>query len=131
MTQRIEVGGHMPTILAGVAWTFLVLCETLAQVALKAAGSAMEGVPPEAWLWAAATNGWAWIGVIGYLGSFAAWMTILDRMPLSLGFPLTSIVYVSVTAASAVLFGEHVGALRWAGVAIIIAGIVLLGTEDD
>jgi multidrug transporter EmrE-like cation transporter len=115
---------------AVAAWLCLVVFETLAQVALKAGGNALADRPFDIdWLAAAATNGWIALGIIGYLGSFVAWMAILDRLPLSLGFPLTAIVYVTVAAASIVVFGEVVDYSRLAGIGLIVAGIVLLGRE--
>ena len=114
------------------AWAGLVAFETLAQVALKVAGTALEAQTDWlAWLGVAIGSGWAWLGVLGYVGSFLAWMIILDRLPLSLGFPLTSVVYITVTAASVLVFHEEMGLLRMSGVALIILGVVVLGTERE
>ena len=114
------------------AWVGLVAFETLAQVALKVAGTALEAQTDWlAWLGVAIGSGWAWLGVLGYVGSFLAWMIILDRLPLSLGFPLTSVVYITVTAASVLVFHEEMGLLRMSGVALIILGVVVLGTERE
>lgn len=119
-----------PTALA--AWSALVLFETLAQVALKAGGDALGDAPLDgAWLLAAATDPWVLAGIFGYVGSFVSWMVILDRIPLSLGFPLTSVCYVTVTAASVLLFREDIGWLRGGGIALIVLGVIVIGTEED
>jgi drug/metabolite transporter (DMT)-like permease len=128
----VSGSGPRGTAAAVAAWTGLVLCETLAQVALKAAGDSLGDVPLDAaWLLAVATNPWAIAGVLGYLGSFVSWMVVLDRMPLSLGFPLTSVCYITVAAASVVLFGEVVGLVRGAGIGLIMLGVAIIGTEGD
>lgn len=119
-----------PTAVA--AWAALVLFETLAQVALKAGGDALGDAPIDVdWLLSAAANPWVLAGVLGYVGSFVSWMVILDRIPLSLGFPLTSVCYVTVTAASVLLFHEEIGWLRGAGIALVVVGVMVIGTEEE
>ncbi len=128
----LQVASRPPGRVAALAgWCALILAETLSQVALKAAGDRLDGLPlGGAWLLHAAGEPLVWLGVIGYCGSFAAWMTILDRIPLSRGFPLTAIVYLAVTAASVLLFHEGVGPLRAAGIALIVLGVAVVGTEE-
>ena len=118
---------------AVAAWTALVLFETLAQVALKAGGDKLGDAPLDtAWILSAATEPWVIAGVLGYLGSFISWMVILSfAIPLSLGFPLTSVCYVTVTAASVLFFHEEVHGLRGAGIALIIVGVIVIGTEEE
>ncbi|MFO1149050.1 MAG: EamA family transporter [Alsobacter sp.] len=117
---------------AASGWAALVASETLAQVALKVAADRLgDHEQAGAWLAAALRQPWVWIGVLGYLGSFAAWMTILDRLPLSRSFPLTAIVYVAVAGASVFVFGEAITPLRSFGVALIMAGVIVIGGEGE
>jgi drug/metabolite transporter (DMT)-like permease len=112
-------------------WTLLVVFETLAQVAMRLGGESLADVPPGlAWATAALTDPWLVLGIVGYIGSFLAWMVILDRLPLSLGFPLTSVVVLAVTAASIVVLGETLTLLHGAGIALIVVGIVMMGRDD-
>jgi drug/metabolite transporter (DMT)-like permease len=129
-----ETGALRPSLTpaALAAWTALVLFETLAQVALKAGGDTLGDAPLDlSWVLSAATNPWVLAGILGYVGSFVSWMVILDRIPLSLGFPLTSVCYVTVTAASVLLFHEEIGWLRGGGIALIILGVIVIGTEEE
>jgi drug/metabolite transporter (DMT)-like permease len=71
-----------------------------------------------------------WFAVIGYLGTFLVWMAILRDMPLSRAFPMTGLVYITVPLFAWGAFGEHIGLLRAGGIALIIFGVVLLGSED-
>jgi drug/metabolite transporter (DMT)-like permease len=117
---------------AAAGWAALVTFETLAQVALKIAADRLgDGLAAGDWLAAAVVEPWVWVGALAYLGSFAAWMTILDRLPLSRGFPLTAVVYVAVAAASLIAFGETITPLRWCGIGLIVVGVVVIGGEDE
>jgi drug/metabolite transporter (DMT)-like permease len=112
-------------------WALLIVCETLAQVAMRLGGEALADVAPgPGWVLAALRDPWLVLGVVGYIGSFLAWMVILDRLPLSLGFPLTSVVVLAVTAASVIVLGETLTPLHGAGIALIVLGIVLMGRDD-
>lgn len=122
-----KAGGLLRSILA---WSALVAFETLAQAALKAAGAALSNVPfGTDFALAASREPWVYAGAVGYLGAFVAWMAILDKVPLSRGFPLTSIVAVSIIATSVLAFGETLGLVRGAGVGLILFGLVMLGNE--
>ncbi|MBP0580248.1 EamA family transporter [Labrys sp. LIt4] len=113
------------------AWLFLLAFETTSQLALKIGGEALAHLPfGLAWLMEAARNPWVIVGVFGYLGAFSAWMVILDRIPLSFGFPLTAMVMLVVAIASHYVFGEELTAWRMAGIGLIVAGVVVMGGGD-
>jgi len=115
-----------------VAWVFLLAFETMAQVGLKAGGEVLSGVPfGMAWLGQAAQTPWVWAGIVGYLGGFASWMVILDRMPLSLGFPLTAVVMLTVALASRYIFGEELSSWRLSGIGLVIIGMAIMGGDDS
>ncbi|GGE04459.1 hypothetical protein GCM10011390_24230 [Aureimonas endophytica] len=112
------------------AWAALVACETLAQAAMKAGGEGLAGLPfGAAFLRAALAEPWVIVGALGYLGSFAAWMAILDKVPLSRGFPMSAVVALAIVAAGVLGFGEAVGPARGAGILLILAGLVVMGNE--
>lgn len=114
-----------------LAWGALILFETLAQVALKAAGESLATLRfGGAWVLAALHEPSAYAAACGYVGAFLAWMTILDRMPLSRGFPMSSLVTLAIIAASVLVFGETLDGWRLAGIALILAGLALMGNEE-
>ncbi|WP_414476167.1 DMT family transporter [Microvirga sp. M2] len=132
MRDRASVLQPHLTVSSILAWSGLVVSETLAQVALKAAGDHLGSMDFGIdWVMSAITNPWTLAGAVGYIGAFASWMIVLDRIPLSLGFPLTAVIYVTVTAASVLLFQEQFGLLRWSGIALIVVGVAIIGTEED
>ena len=71
-----------------------------------------------------------WAGIVVHFAEFAVWLEILGQAPLSVAFPLESISYVAVVGASRLILREHVPPRRWAGVGLIVAGIVVLGLSS-
>jgi len=68
-------------------------------------------------------------GVVYVLG-FASWLVVLSRVDLSFAYPILAITYVLVPLAGVVFFNETVPSLRWFGMLVIIAGIVLVGLSQ-
>lgn len=114
-----------------VLWIALVAFDTTFQLVLKTAGSALDAPQATlAWLLQAAGEWRVWLAATAYVAQFGLWMLILRRSSLSFAFPATAITYVSVLLGSHWLLGEQVGALRWAGVALIVCGVSLLRDAD-
>lgn len=68
-----------------------------------------------------------WGGVLVHGVEFAVWIEILGHLPLSVAFPLESVSYVTVLLATRLYLKEAVPPRRWMGVALICAGIAVLG----
>jgi drug/metabolite transporter (DMT)-like permease len=112
-------------------WTLLIGTESAAQLALKVGGDGLATVPfGVEWLLAALSNIAVLTAVGCYIGSFLSWMLILRRSSLSLAFPLSSLVFVVVLLGSWLGLGEHISALHWLGVWVIIGGIGLLAEGE-
>lgn len=113
------------------AWGGLVAFETLAQAAMKAGGEALAGLPfGRIFLLTAIREPLVLVGAAGYLLSFAAWMVILEKVPLSRGFPMSSVVALAIVAVSVLGFGEVLDGWRLSGIALIVGGLFLMGDED-
>lgn len=54
-------------------------------------------------------------------------LSLLSWADLSYVLPVTSIAYVIAAILGRVFMDEHVGKLRWAGIALIVAGAVIVG----
>src|SRR5438132_6796535 len=66
-----------------------------------------------------------WIG-LGLFGlSAIVWLAVLSRAALSYAYPFAALTYVVIVVYDAVR-GEQIGVLRWAGVAAIVFGIILV-----
>lgn len=113
-------------------WALLIGSESAAQLALKVGGDGLAAIPfGVEWLVAALSNIAVLTAVGCYIGSFLSWMLILRRSSLSLAFPLSSLVFVVVLLGSWLGLGEHISALHWLGVWVIIGGIALLAEGDS
>ena len=114
-----------------IAWSLLLGFETLCQISLKYAGLANPNFDfmPAAFAQAIVTPA-LWVGIGCYVGAFLVWMTILRKSTLSAAFATSAIVFVAVMFASWWVFGEHIGSMQLLGAAVIVAGILLLGTDD-
>ena len=66
------------------------------------------------------------LGFLCYALSSASWLVVLSRVPLSVAYPFGALSYVIVVLV-ALLTGEQIPPLRWVGVALIVAGIWLVG----
>lgn len=65
-------------------------------------------------------------GLALYALSSLLWLVVLSRVPLSLAYPFGSLAYVLVTLV-ALAMGETVPLLRWAGLVLIVTGVLLVG----
>ncbi len=71
-------------------------------------------------------NPFVFFGFVCFGLSSIFWLIVLSRLPLSLVYPMVSVAYVLVALASMLFFKETVSLVRWAGIAVIIAGVVLI-----
>ncbi|MFH1387098.1 MAG: EamA family transporter [bacterium] len=71
-------------------------------------------------------NPWVFFGFACFGLSSIFWLIVLSRMQLSFVYPMVSVAYVLVAICSMVFFKENVSLVRWAGIAVIIAGVFLI-----
>ena len=67
-----------------------------------------------------------WAGLFLFALSAFVWLAVLSRTSLSFAYPFASLTYVLILLADRFLLDQEVPALRWAGVAFIVVGIVLV-----
>jgi drug/metabolite transporter (DMT)-like permease len=66
-----------------------------------------------------------WIGLAIFGLSAVTWLGVLSRAALSFAYPFAALTYVVIVAYDTVR-GEAVSGLRWGGVVLIVAGIILV-----
>lgn len=111
-------------------WVLFLAVECGAQLGLKLGSDALAGLDfGWEWIGIALTSPWVQFGILCYLLAFVFWMLILDKMELSLAFPLSGMVYVVVMVASAFGLHEALSPLHWIGVGLIVTGVVVLGQD--
>ena len=65
-------------------------------------------------------------GLACYVVSVGLWLVALSRVDVSLAYPMLSLGYVVNAIAAWALFGEAVGAVRFAGIALILLGVLVV-----
>ena len=115
-------GPELALILTGV------LLNAVAQLLLKAGARVIAGfefTPANAVVIAGrvALNLPILAGLACYAISVIVWILALSRVDVSIAYPMLSIGYVVTALAAAWLFGEPLGALRVAGIGVIILGV--------
>ena len=56
-----------------------------------------------------------------------AWILVLRQAPLNRIYPLMALSFVLVPLGSRFFLGETIGSQYWLGVALLVAGLVLIG----
>jgi multidrug transporter EmrE-like cation transporter len=107
-----------------------VLLMVYAQVVIKWQVVAAGAFPPAASdkLWFLAkllVNPWIVSALAASLLAALTWMAAMTKLDLSHAYPFTSLAFVLVTAASALLFHEPMTVPKIAGIALICLGIAV------
>lgn len=77
------------------------------------------------------TSPWVIGGLAVYFMGVISWILALSSLPLTLAYPFGSLSYVGVFVASYFLFKEKITRARWLGIAIIVAGLVIIGLSSN
>jgi multidrug transporter EmrE-like cation transporter len=99
----------------------LLLKRSLSRI--RAADAAILTLSPDTLLLAA--------GFVLYVVSFGLWMRILARLPLSTAYPIAiGLTLACSTAGAVLLLNERLGALKLAGMVMILAGCIALSLDS-
>lgn len=97
-----------------------VLFEAAHEVCFKLAAK-------EAALSAAIMKPWTWLGILFWAIELVAWTLVLDKVALSIAFPLMALSYVAIVVAGAVILKESVNLRHAVGAFLITAGVACVG----
>ena len=67
-----------------------------------------------------------WAGMLCYGTSLLVWLAALSKAPVSTAYPMLSLGYIVVAAASVLWLGETLSPAKVVGIALICAGVVLV-----
>ena len=73
-----------------------------------------------------ALNASVWAGLLTFVASASVWLIVLSRTSLSFAYPFASLTYVLILVFDRVVLNQQISALRYGGVALIIAGLLLI-----
>jgi multidrug transporter EmrE-like cation transporter len=71
-----------------------------------------------------------WTGMLCYAASVCVWVAALSKAPVSTAYPMLSLGYVVVAAASVAWLGETLTPAKVLGIALICAGVVLVSRSS-
>jgi drug/metabolite transporter (DMT)-like permease len=71
-------------------------------------------------------QGFVWLWGVCFVGATVLWLLGLQKLELSYAYPLVAAGYVLVSILSALFFHERVDRNRWAAVAVISLGVMLI-----
>lgn len=111
----------------------LAACQVIsvtAQLCLKAGvGRTRGALTSPRTAWKAALQPLIWTGAGLYAGGTVLWVRILATTDLSFAYPFAAISYVGGVLMSQVLLKERVTAARWAGVGLILLGLLFVAAS--
>lgn len=67
------------------------------------------------------------IGLLLYTIGWIFFITALKNGELTVVFPIVATSYIITAIYAAIIFNEQISLLRWAGIALIFAGIAMVG----
>lgn len=71
-------------------------------------------------------NPWLAGGFLCYGAGAVLWIYCLGRVPLLRAYPFTSLAFILTVLAGVWLLGESAGPTYWAGLGLILAGLLLV-----
>jgi undecaprenyl phosphate-alpha-L-ara4N flippase subunit ArnE len=103
------------------------LLSCFGQIAQKFAVESWRGQSPGILL--AARSLWLWLALACLGFGLLLWLLVLQRLEVGIAYPMLSLNFVLITLVARFLFHEPVDSRHWVGVALVIAGVVLLGRQ--
>jgi multidrug transporter EmrE-like cation transporter len=73
-----------------------------------------------------ATSPWVIGGLLVYGSGTFFWLLVLNRVPLSYSYPFIALGIVVGFLAAWIIFRESIPPSRWLGMAVIVAGLLLV-----
>jgi drug/metabolite transporter (DMT)-like permease len=120
-----------------IGFFVLMIFDTMAQIGFKLA--AQHSIAPDAfnvgiiisWIGQVLGAHWIYFSVLGYLGAFITWMTLLKHAPIGPAFAASHLEIVSVLFISVFFMKESLNVVQVVGSLLILGGIFVLAAEED
>lgn len=75
------------------------------------------------------TTSWLWAALACMGLGLLLWLLVLQRMDVGIAYPMLGLNFVLVTLVARFAFYEAVDRRHWLGLALVMAGVVLLGGQ--
>jgi drug/metabolite transporter (DMT)-like permease len=105
------------------------LAQILMRRGMQQLGSLETWAPLQllAYFWRALCNPWVIVGTVMSAVFYFLFLAVLSWAEVSVALPLTALEYVIVAVLGILILKETVPLLRWAGIALVVAGVILIG----
>jgi hypothetical protein len=114
-----------------LGFSVLMLCGTLTQISFKLASNyGGDFVMQLEWFLSIFSHPWINGSVLGYIGSFIDWMTLLKHAPVGPAYAASHLEVVLVLIVSAVYFGDRLAPMQIVGATLIVLGIISLSFSE-
>jgi len=115
-----------------IASAAAALGQILLRYGMQQVGALESWAPLEVavWSWRALTNAYVVGGTVMNAVFYFIFVAVLSWSELTVALPLTALEYLFAAVLSVALLKEAVPALRWGGIALIIAGVVLVSMGE-
>ena len=114
-----------------IGFSALMICDTLTQVSFKLASiHGGDFVMQLEWFLSIFSKPWIYGAVLGYLGSFVAWMTLLKHAPVGPAYAASHLEVILVLIVSAVYFGDRLSPIQVIGAILVVLGIICLSFSE-
>ena len=101
--------------------TSIVLFAASQLLLKRGAGAMADGI----FNFAALSSPWVWLGIVAEIASLVTWLGALRTVPLGVAYNLGGITHVLIPLGCWGWLGEGIPPLRWVGIGLVIAGVVL------
>lgn len=109
----------------------LLTLDTLAQTGFKLSAE-RAGKAQFDWQWVLATISQPWViaVLVGYLGAFGVYMTLIKSAPIGPAFAASHLEIVLVILVSILFLGETLSLIQALGCFVIVVGVLVLAATE-
>ncbi|AZD15874.1 MULTISPECIES: 4-amino-4-deoxy-L-arabinose-phosphoundecaprenol flippase subunit ArnE [Pseudomonas] len=100
------------------------LLTCLGQIAQKFAVESWRGQPSGAL--DKLRSPWLWLALASLGLGLLVWLLVLQRVEVGIAYPMLSLNFVLITLIARFVFHEAIDRRHWLGVALVLAGVLLL-----
>lgn len=114
-----------------IGFACLLGFDIAAQVGFKFAAMAALPVSPDlGWMLRVLEHPGVYLALLGYVGAFFTWMSLLKHAPIGPAFAASHLEVVAVMPFAVLLFGEAVTWPQLVGAVAIVGGILCLALDE-
>ena len=129
VSLHLFILNHMNNFDLFVLIPFCIVAETLSVLCFKCGVNKDESNEQDkGFITMIFTTPLLWLGIALWAAELVSWIVVLEHAPLSVAFPLMSVIYCTVPLAGKWFLGEKLPSRQWLATALIAVGVALVGS---